>query len=119
MFNKFDLKVWFSILQLLDLTSACKLASASKYFNSGIPNFWKPLALAHYHIDYPIDAKSPIENYDKKLFMGHRFMIDSLESYDPSKKTLLTISEVIDRASTSDLPLYLDAMLDMTVITSK
>ena len=51
--------------------------------------------------------------------MGHRFMIDSLESYDPSKKTLLTISEVIERASTSDLPLYLDAMLDMTVITSK
>ena len=112
LFKKFNQKVWFSIIEFLDLTSAFKLASVSKYFNSGNPNFWKALRRSHYHFDYP--TKSPIENYEKDLFMGHRF-IDFLQSYDPSKKKILTSTDVIQRASTPDLLLYLDAMLDMTV----
>ena len=112
LFKKFDQKVWFSIIKFLDLASAFQLASVSRYFNSDNPNFWKALRRSHYHLNYP--TKSPIENYEKDLFIGHRF-IDSLQSYDPSKKKILTSTDVIQRASTPDLRLYLYAMFDMTV----
>lgn len=83
------------------------------------PSFWKTLLLTHYRFNNSFKT-TQIENYNKKLFLGRRFMTHFLPSVKESESQLVRMLDLVERASNPELlKEYIDAALDMAVHTSE